>query len=118
MPWPKRFVPGEIPAMSIPFACDMAAIPAGERGAHQALIRRLVTEAAEEMRQRPDGFTFRFPAKEYDAVTQFVARERLCCPFLRFALEVEPDRGPIRLHLTGPDSVVPFIRAELHLPAV
>jgi hypothetical protein len=26
-------------------------------------------------------------------VTQFVARERLCCPFLRFALEVEPDRG-------------------------
>jgi hypothetical protein len=104
--------------MSISFACDMAAIPAGEREAHHALIRRLVTEAAEEIRQRPNGFTFRFPAREYDAVTQFVARERLCCPFLRFALEVEPDRGPLRLHLTGPDGVAPFIRAELHLPAV
>jgi hypothetical protein len=47
--------------MSISFACDMAAIPPEERGAHHALIRRLMPEAAEE----------------YDAVTQFVARERL-----------------------------------------
>jgi len=46
-----------------------------------------------------------------------VSRERLCCPFLGFTLEVGPDRGPLRLHLTGPDGVAPFIRAELHLPA-
>jgi hypothetical protein len=103
--------------MSIPLACDMSAIPAEERGVHHRLIRRLMGKAVEEIRQRPDGFAFRFPADQYAAVTEFVARERLCCPFLRFTLEVAPDRGPLWLHLTGPEGVTPFIRAELHLPA-
>ena len=77
-----------------------------------------MTEAVEEIRELPDGLAFRFPAEEYDAVTEFVGRERLCCPFLTFALEVSPDRGPLRLQLTGAEGVTDFIRAELHLPAV
>jgi hypothetical protein len=104
--------------MSIPFACDMSAIPAESRGAHERLIRRLFGEAVEEIRERPDGFTFRLPADEYPAVAEFVAAERLCCPFLHFTLEVAPDRGPLWLHLTGPAGVAPFIRAELRLPDV
>lgn len=89
--YPLDFLP-----MSIPFACDMAAIPAEQRGAHHALIRRLMTEAVEEISELPDGLAFRFHAEEYEAVTGFVGRERLCCPFLSFTLEVSPARGPLR----------------------
>jgi hypothetical protein len=101
---------------SLPFACDMTAIPAEKRGPHHALIHRLTTEAA-EISELPDGLAFRFPAEEYDAVTEFVGRERLCCPFLTFALEVSPDRGPIWLRLTGEGGVKEFIRAELRVGA-
>jgi hypothetical protein len=104
--------------MTTPFACDMTAIPPESRGAHHALIRRLMTEAVEDVSEVSDGLAFRFPAEEYDAVTEFVGRERLCCPFLTFALEVSPERGPIRLRLTGPEGVKDFIRAELHLTTV
>ena len=103
--------------MTTPFACDMTAIPVEERPVHHALIRRLMTEAVGETRELPDGIAFRFLAEEYGAVTQFVARERLCCPFLRFTIEVAPEQGPLWLRLTGPAGVTAFIRAELHLPA-
>jgi hypothetical protein len=104
--------------MITPFACDMTAIPPEKRNTHYALIRRLMTEAVEEISELSDGLAFRFPAEEYDAVTEFVGRERLCCPFLTFALEVSPDRGPMRLRLTGLEGVKDFIRAELRLPIV
>ena len=100
-------------SMSSPFACDISAIPAEERPAHHALTRRLMAIAT--TRETPDGFSFEFPAAEYAAVAQFVAFERLCCPFLGFTVDVSADQGPLRLHLTGPAGVKPFIRAELHL---
>jgi hypothetical protein len=95
----------------------MTAIPAEARGPHHRLIRRLMTQAVQEIRELPDGLSFRFRADEYDAVTEFVGRERLCCPFLTFTLDVAPNRGPVWLRLTGPEGVKAFLRAELHLPA-
>jgi hypothetical protein len=37
--------------------------------------------------------------------------ERQCCRFLRFALTVEPDAGPIRLEFTGPRGAQAFVEA-------
>ncbi len=99
--------------MTPPFACDMTAIPAAERPMHHALIRRLMAEVVEHIDELRDGFAFRFPAAEYDAVVRFVAGERLCCPFLRFTLDLPPDHGPLWLRLTGAEGVKDFIRAEL-----
>ena len=76
----------------------------------------MMTEAVEDITELPDGLAFRFPPGEYDAVTEFVGRERLCCPFLTFTLEVAPDQGPLTLTLTGAEGVKDFIRAELGLP--
>jgi hypothetical protein len=104
--------------MTSPFACDMTAIPAEQRIAHHALIRRLMTEVVEEIIDLEDGLAFRFPEHEFDAVTEFVGRERLCCPFLTFTLEVAADRGPLHLRLTGAEDVKAFIRAELDLGPV
>jgi hypothetical protein len=43
----------------------------------------------------------------------WVALERRCCPFFGFAIEVEPDGGPIWLSLTGDEGVKDFIRLEI-----
>ena len=47
-------------------------------------------------------------------LAQFIQHERLCCPFFAFTLHVEHDAGPIRLEITGPAGIQPFIRAELN----
>lgn len=42
-------------------------------------------------------------------VMSVVELERQCCPFLRFRITVEPERGPIRLEITGPAGTGDFI---------
>jgi hypothetical protein len=48
---------------------------------------------------------------------EFMALERLCCPFLNFVLEIEPDQGPLWLKLTGPEGVKQVLQTELGLDA-
>ena len=52
-------------------------------------------------------------AEQFDQVTQFIANERLCCPFFSFVLEVTPARGLIWLRITGRAGVKDFLQAEL-----
>ncbi|HWM92545.1 MAG TPA: hypothetical protein VN493_17400 [Thermoanaerobaculia bacterium] len=97
-----------------PFACDMSAIAPEERGQHIAAIEA-VFGAAQEIRELPDGYSFRL-ANEAALVLKaadFIAKERLCCPFFGFALQLEPDGGALWLSLTGREGVKPFIRAEI-----
>src|ERR1041384_1898991 len=72
----------------IPIACDLAAIPADERAAHSARAEQLLHTSAAEVQELPDGYAFRYTAAQYELVTQFIANERLCCPFFSFTLEV------------------------------
>jgi hypothetical protein len=101
--------------MSRPLACDMSAIPPAERPEHQRATRRLVM-SAKEIQEGPDGFGFRLSPDDYETAVQFVARERLCCPFLRFVIEVTPERGGVWLQVHGPPGAAAFLRIELQLP--
>ena len=97
-----------------PMACDMSAIDAGLRAQHIATGGQ-VFRAAEEIRELEDGYAFRLPRESemlLDAA-EFVALERLCCPFLGFAIEVEAEGGPVWLRLTGREGVKAFIREEV-----
>jgi len=103
-----------------PFACDMTAIPPEQRGVHIATIERLF-RSAKSMRELPDGYAFELP-NDSDALltaAQFIARERLCCPFFAFGIEVEREGGSVWLSLMGREGAKPFIIAEIgdHLPA-
>jgi hypothetical protein len=96
------------------FACDMSAIPPSERGRHIAAIEEIFG-AAQEIRELPDGYSFRL-ANETSLLMKavdFIAKERLCCPFFGFALRIEPEGGALWLSLTGREGVKPFIRAEI-----
>ena len=93
----------------------MAAIPADQRPTHHALTHRLVAEVATEIHEVENGLAFPFPSSAYQDVVDFVALERLCCPFLHFLLDVPaPDRS-LTLTVTGPPGAREFIRAELGL---
>jgi len=101
---------------TLPLACIADAIPAGERAAHFELAKRLFTTAVLQKRVLSDGYAYRFWPETLDDLAHWMNNERRCCPFLRFALELEAGKGDLWLSLTGPDGTHTFLDAEL--PAV
>lgn len=99
---------------TVPLACRMDAIPAGERAAHRDLIARLFEMAAVERLKTPNGYAFRFDPDELPSVARFIDSERLCCPFLEITLTVAPSSGPLWLRFAGPDGTREFLDAELY----
>lgn len=104
---------GELTSNNVPLACDLGALDEPTRAEHLALAGRLMHGGAAEVRELPDGYAFRFVASQYGEVAQFVANERLCCPFFAFALELAPAHGPLWLRITGAEGVKEFLHAEL-----
>ncbi len=98
-----------------PLVCVTDAIPAEARTAHSDLIAHLFGEAVQEVEELPEGFAFRFEARDLEAVARFVANERKCCPFLTFELTVTPAEGPLWLRMSGPSGTRDFLAAELSI---
>jgi len=95
-----------------PFACNLNALTPSERNAHLDVSRRLLG-AVQETRELPNGYAFRLPPDALVTAAQWVSRERKCCPFFTFEIEVARSGGPVWLRLTGRDGIKPFIRSEL-----
>lgn len=97
-----------------PLACDMSAIEPDRREQHIATGRE-VLRAVTEILELPDGYAFRLSGERETLVktVEFISLERLCCPFLGFVIEVEPEGGPVWLRLTGREGVKAFIREEV-----
>ena len=98
-----------------PIACDMTAIPPDQRQAHLTTSKDLFSRI-EEFRELQDGYEFRF-ASGLDLIaklSEFISLEKLCCPFLKFVIEVEAEGGPVWLRLTGREGVKAFIREEIN----
>jgi hypothetical protein len=99
-----------------PLACNLLALDAEGRKRHSAVAKQM-REAVKEAQPLPDGYAFRFVAEQGAIllVSEFIARERLCCPFLRFELISEQEGGPLWLRLRGREGVKDFIKAEFGL---
>lgn len=97
-----------------PIACDMTAIPLDRRQGHVAASRELFSQI-EQFRELSNGYDFRFASRSdlLMKLAEFVSLEKLCCPFLSFVIEVEPEGGPVWLRLTGREGVKTFIREEI-----
>lgn len=97
-----------------PLACDMTAIPADQRPVHLAASRELFSQI-QETRELSDGYQFRFAndASVIRGLAEFIVLEKLCCPFLSFAIEIEAETGRVWLRLTGREGVKEFIREEV-----
>ena len=95
-------------------ACDFSAIPEAERDEH-AEVARGIFESAEAVDELEQGYSFRLPDSNDMVVRvgRFIARERLCCPFFRFRVEVPPGGEAVHLELTGGSDVKTFLEDTL-----
>ena len=102
------------PEEHFPFICDMAAIEPTQRKQHVATAIA-VFGAVQEIHELSNGYAFRLPNDPALLLqtVEFILREKLCCPFFGFTMEVEPEGGPLWLQLTGREGVKPFIQAEI-----
>ena len=96
----------------LPVACTLTpdALRARREGLLADLLRR-----AESRDFAGDSLRLRFAADDetLPVVTRAIDAERRCCRFLRFAVTVEPDGGPIYLDLSGPPGTGDFLAALL-----
>ncbi len=101
---------------SSPLACDPTAIDPSEREQHREVSSALF-ECITDLREMPEGYSFRLPSGPDVIRTAgaFVSRERLCCPFFHFSIEVPPDQGPVWLKMTGRNGVKEYVE-EAVLP--
>ena len=93
-------------------ACNPNAIPADKRD-QWVENGKQVYAAVLEVREMPDGFGFLVPTDSVMLlkIAEYIANERLCCSFLHFTVEVEPNSGPIWLRLTGGEGVKAYMRS-------
>src|SRR5215204_2973872 len=97
-----------------PLACDMTSIAPEQRQTHLAASRELFLRIR-ETHELSDGYKFQFADEPnvLSRLVEFVTLEKLCCPFLNFAIEIEAENGPVWLRLSGRDGVKAFIREEI-----
>ena len=102
----------------IPLACNLAALTAEQRERQRALIGLLRADA-KEVRELEDGYAFgHTPDRSVLlAMAEFVANERLCCPFFEFGLTVERDGGPVWLRITGEGEAKRVLEEEMGIGA-
>ena len=92
--------------------CQLDVLNEVQRARHGVVLETL-RQSLIETRELADGFAFCYPPALLPLAAEFVSRERLCCPFFNFKLELAADNGPLWLHLTGRQGVKAFLQAEL-----
>jgi SAM-dependent methyltransferase len=76
----------------------------------KGLLWEVISKATERVAMA-DGYQFSFDGEtmSLSELTEVIALERKCCPFLRFVLTVEPAGGPLRLQLSGANGTKDFL---------
>ncbi len=93
-------------------ACAPDGVPANQRERWMD-VGKQVYAAVEEVKELPDGYACRLPS---DAATllkaaEYISLDRLCCAFVRWSLIIEPNGGPLWLHITGPEGTKALTRS-------
>jgi hypothetical protein len=102
------------PAVLPPLACNRAALTTQGRQRHFDEVNPALRARMKSLRELDDGFEFEFPSDTatFQLVSEWMAGERMCCPFFDIDVRSEREGGSLWLRLTGPEGVKPFIRAE------
>lgn len=101
------------------FSCDLSVMTPGERNQHLEVGKRMFG-LVKEVKELRNGFALRFAADStiITTVGQFIEKERLCCPFMKFTVEVGEEHGPLWVSITGRKGAKDFIRAEFDLDSL
>ena len=93
----------------LPIACSLTSPELQER---RRLVLEKIRRGVLEIKELEDSYAYSFPSQGdwLRELAGLIDLERQCCPFLRFELIVEADRGPLWLELTGPVGTKDFLR--------
>ena len=96
-----------------PLACNMDVFTSAQRESHIQTTTQLV-QAIQSIQEMENGYEFTFPNETefISRIAEFISNERLCCPFLKFTLNVLSNSEPVSLSLIGPIGTQEFLRAE------
>ena len=98
---------------ALPLACNLAALDAAERKQHGIVTEHLLSTVV-DVRELANGYAFgcRHDDTLWMKAAHFVDRERRCCPFFTFGLELDNQTNTVWLRLRGPEGVKEFVRQE------
>lgn len=93
----------------IPIACRLSEPELRER---QATLIAQIRSAIVTREELSEGYLFHLPGdkKTLTLITELIAAERECCPFLTFELTFLPNLGPLVVRITGPDGSRDLLR--------
>jgi hypothetical protein len=102
----------------VPLTCDPSALTDEQWERHRELYGRLRADV-QEVRELEDGYAFRHSADSSVllAIAQFVANERLCCPFFEFEISVGRGGDPVWLRMSGEGEAKRILEAEMGVGA-
>lgn len=97
---------------NLPIACVPNAVPHDQQ---EYWVKEIVPKlygAVQEIQELPNGWAWRLPntSEILLLLAQDLNIERLCCPFVNYTLEIEPNHGPFWLRMTGGEGVKEFLR--------
>jgi len=97
---------------NLPIACTLSpeALKARKQGSLARVAALSIDTRKIEMGRRLE---FAATPQTLSLIAEMIEAERHCCRFLRFALTVEPDGGPVSLEVTGPPGTEEFLSALL-----
>ena len=93
-----------------PLACVPSALtPDQQEYWVKEIVPKLYREV-QEIQELPNGWVWRLPStpQVLMLVAEDLNMERLCCPFVNYTLEIEPNHGPFWLRMTGGEGVKEF----------
>lgn len=97
------------------YACDLSALKGELKSAHIDRSMRLFAKHQKSVRWHETGLELTMAKNPEDLadVTQWAHDESLCCPFLRFSIEVQPGGKPVVVRVSEPEGAAGFLRSEL-----
>jgi hypothetical protein len=99
--------------LDTPLVCNMGVFTPTQRESHIRTTTELI-QAVQGVQAVENGYELKFPNETefISKIAEFISKERLCCPFLKFTLNIISNDEPVSLSLTGPIGIQEFLRAE------
>jgi hypothetical protein len=100
------------PESEVVIACDPSGLSPDQMEYWVGEIVPKLYKRVQEIQELPDGYAWRLPSDSETLmlVAEDLNMERLCCPFVRYTVEIEPNQGPFWLRMTGGEGVKEYLR--------
>jgi hypothetical protein len=97
-----------------PFACDRLTLDPASRARHFDVLGPALAKARQNFRELSNGYEFAYRPDRatVQQLMEWVAGERLCCPFFDIEVRIEREGGSVWLRLTGREGTKQFIQSD------